>query len=138
MEPFVSDDQVQSQIIEDCAAQLPPLALKGIQLFNAGHYFEAHEELENAWRQETRPVRELYRGVLQVAVAYYHISRGNLVGAQKMFKRSKRWLAPFPDVCQGIHVGQVQRDAAAVELALQSHTPQEVLDLHLLKPVQMD
>ncbi len=132
------DDQGMAQIEEDCAGQLPALATEGIRLFNAGNYFEAHEELENAWRQETRPIRELYRGILQVAVAYYHITRGNLVGAQKMFRRSKRWLAPFPDICQGVHVEQVRQDAAVVELALKFHTLQQIVDLGLLKPVLVD
>jgi len=38
---------------------------------------------EMAWRQETGPIRELYRGILQVSVAYYHLLHKNYAGARK-------------------------------------------------------
>ncbi len=98
--------------------KLHPQAIMGLELFNAGKYFEAHEALETAWREEAGPVRELYRGILQVAVGYLHIQRGNYVGARKMFKRCRPWLEPFPDICQGINLGQLKRDYQAVEALL--------------------
>ena len=52
----------------DCNEPLHPKAVEGLELFNRGHYFEAHEALEAAWREETHPVRELYRGILQAGV----------------------------------------------------------------------
>lgn len=90
----------------------------GIDLFDRGLYFEAHEALETAWRAEVDPVRELYRGILQVGLAYLHIQRGNYPGAVKMFQRSYQWLDPFPAVCCGIHVGQFRRDYRVVESRL--------------------
>jgi uncharacterized protein len=54
------------EITTGCMGALPPLALRGLELFNQGEYFEAHEALELAWREETGPVRELYRGILQI------------------------------------------------------------------------
>jgi len=50
------------------------------------------------------PVRELYRAILQVGIAYYQIERGNHRGALKMLLRSVQWLAMLPDRCQGIDV----------------------------------
>ena len=79
-----------------CQAGLDVRVLVGLELYNAREYFECHEVLENAWRAEKGPIRELYRGILQIAVGYYHIQRGNYIGARKMFKRCRRWLAPFP------------------------------------------
>ncbi|HVN56379.1 MAG TPA: DUF309 domain-containing protein [Anaerolineaceae bacterium] len=137
MESLPAENQVDPHKSEDCAGTLPELALKGIQLFNQARYFEAHEELELAWRQETGPIRELYRGILQVAVAYLHVRNGNLVGAKKMMLRSKRWLAPFPEICQGVRIGQLRRDAAAVEQLLYSGISKENLRSLVLKPVQM-
>ena len=60
-----------------CDAPLPELALQGLQLYNQGEYFEAHEALEAAWRQDQTAGRELYQGVLQVGIAYLQIERGN-------------------------------------------------------------
>ncbi|MFN8386863.1 MAG: DUF309 domain-containing protein [Anaerolineales bacterium] len=58
-----------------------------------------------------RKVRDLYRGILQVGVAYLHITRGNYDGAVKVYKRSQRWLKDWADVCRGIHVEELRRDA---------------------------
>ena len=52
--------------ITDCQGPLHPQAVYGMELFNQGRYFEAHEALEAAWRDESGPVRDLYRGILQV------------------------------------------------------------------------
>lgn len=106
------------ELLEPCQEPLPAKAIQGLEAFNAGDFFEAHEYLESAWREEPRPVRELYRGVLQVAVGYYHITRQNFVGARKMFARSRKWLAPFPAVCQGIDLARLQQDMDRVETAL--------------------
>jgi uncharacterized protein len=123
---------------EDCMSSLPPQAIIGIQLFNARQYFEAHEALETAWREETGPARELYRGILQVAVAYLHIQRGNYIGARKMFRHCRVWLEPFPDVCQGINIAQLKHDYQAVESMLVRLGPAGLhnIDPDQLKPVQ--
>ncbi|MFK7804268.1 MAG: DUF309 domain-containing protein [Anaerolineae bacterium] len=97
-----------------CAEPLAPLALKGLELFNKKEYFDCHEELEHAWNADKGPARELYRGVLQVAVAYLQIERGNYNGAIKMLMRVKQWLDPLPDTCRGIDVSKLRQDADAV------------------------
>ncbi len=92
-------------------SDLHPNAIRGINLFNNRAYFEAHEELEIAWRVEKRFVKELYRAILQVGVAYYHIQKGNFTGAKKMFERSFKWLALYPQEYYGINLEQFSKDA---------------------------
>lgn len=101
-------------IRQACTEPLSPLALKGLELFNQGEYFECHEELEHAWNEDKGAARELYRGVLQVAVAYLQIERGNYNGAIKMLMRVKQWLDPLPETCRGIDVQKLRSDADAV------------------------
>jgi len=124
-------------IVEDCNGELSELALKGFELMNAGEYFEAHEELEHAWMQEPGPARELYRGVLQIAVAYLQITRRNYNGALKMMLRSRQWLDPLPDVCRGVDVAALRDDALAVRQTLETQGPERIgeFDLGLLRPV---
>lgn len=88
-------------------------ALEGIRLFNQGRYFEAHEELEAAWRDEHGRIRELYQGILEAGVTYLHLRRGNMAGAEKVYRRSLRWLNAWPETCRGAHVGQLRRDLEA-------------------------
>jgi uncharacterized protein len=126
------------EIARACQGKLPLQVVQGLELFNQGEYFEAHEVLELAWREEAGPVRELYRGILQIAVAYYHILRQNYPGAVKMFQRSRAWLAPFPDRCQGIDLAKFRLDYARVEESLLRLGPQQVasFDRSLMKPIQ--
>ena len=104
--------------IPDCEQDLHPLARLGIQLFNRQEFFKAHEALETAWKEEKGPIRDLYRGILQVAVGYYHIQRGNITGARKMFKLCRGWLDPFPGRCRGVNLAQLIEDYQAVESRL--------------------
>jgi predicted metal-dependent hydrolase len=121
----------------DCLGPVHPSAIEGMELFNRGQYFAAHEALEAAWREETGSIRELYRGILQVSVVYLHLSRGNFEGAMKVYQRSLRWLNPWPENCRGIEVGQLRRDLEAVIVAMQKLGAEHVaaFDRELIKPV---
>jgi len=121
-----------------CRAPLHPQAAEGLRLFNAGEYFEAHEALEDAWKEEKGEVRELYRGILQVAVVYLHVTRRNYNGAVKVYGRSQRWLKDWPDICRGIEVGKLRRDAEAVIAEVQRLGAEKIseFDNSLLKLVQ--
>lgn len=137
-QPIYPDQKyTPEEILASCLGQLHPQAVIGLDLFNRGEYFEAHEALELAWRAERGPVREVYRGILQVGVAYYHILNKNYAGALKMLKRSTPWLAPFPARCRGIDLESFRRDAARVEQALLVTAPAELgqFDTRLFKAV---
>jgi hypothetical protein len=105
-------------INQACEQPLSVLAIKGLELFNQAEYFEAHEVLEEAWNEDATPGRELYRAILQVAVAYLQIERGNYNGAMKMFLRVRQWIRPLPDVCRGVDVGRLREDAYQVHQML--------------------
>lgn len=47
---------------------------QGVELFNAGRYFEAHEPWEEIWRSTSPEPRDLFQGLVQVA-AGLHIWR---------------------------------------------------------------
>jgi predicted metal-dependent hydrolase len=121
-----------------CLQPLSSLAIKGLELFNQGEYFEAHELLEEAWNEDETPARELYRAVLQAAVAYLQIERGNFNGAMKMFLRLRQWIAPLPDQCRGIDIGQLKADVRQAYDLLAGLGPERIgaFDRRLLKPVR--
>jgi predicted metal-dependent hydrolase len=125
---------------DPCNTPLHPQAAEGLRLFNTGEYFEAHEALETAWNAETGEVRNLYRGILQIAVVYLHITRGNYNGAVKVYERSQRWLKDWADVCKGIHVEELRKNAELAIQALQKLGIERIreFDTTLLKPVSWD
>jgi predicted metal-dependent hydrolase len=64
----------------------------GVDLFNRGHFFDAHEVLEDLWRAVPRldRSRRHFQGLVQLAVAFHHQTTGNLVGAQSVLERGLR------------------------------------------------
>lgn len=128
-----------AELAGQCDAPLPELAARGIEEFNAGAYYEQHETLEAAWRAESGPVRQLYQGILQVGVAYYQIQRRNYAGARKMFQRAWQYLVALPDVCQGVDVAQLRRDARAAQDELERLGPDRIADFPpaLFKPIRL-
>lgn len=122
---------------DDCKGPLHPKAIEGLHLFNAGRYFEAHEELELAWKDEQGRIRQLYQGILEAGVSYLHITRGNYPGAVKVYIRSMKWLRDWPDVCRGVDVAQLRNDldAAIAEVKRLGEARITEFDRSLLKPV---
>jgi predicted metal-dependent hydrolase len=122
-------------------AALPPteLLIKGIHEFNAGAYFEQHETLETAWREEPGPIRQMYQGILQIGVAYYQIQRQNYTGALRMFQRAWQYLDPLPDVCQGVNIAQFRIDASAAQTELERLGPQRIASFSsvFFKPIRV-
>jgi uncharacterized protein len=100
--------------VEGWDAVPPPLLCRGVTQFNRREYWECHETLEVLWRSETRPVRDLYQGVLQVGVAFHHLMNRNYPGALKLLRRGLPHLRDLPEVCQGLHAAELHRDARAV------------------------
>ena len=64
--------------------------LRGLALFNSSRFFDAHEVLEDAWREAPRhsPLRRHLQGMVQLAVAFHHQSKGNHVGARSVLERA--------------------------------------------------
>lgn len=132
------DEAERDRLACQCADELPPLARQGIELFNRGEYYAQHDLFEAQWMTTEGPVRDLYRAVLQIGVAYYQIERGNYRGALKMMQRSVQWLHWLPDTCQGIDVAGLRRDSYALRSELQRLDAQGLneLDRAFLKPVR--
>jgi hypothetical protein len=112
------DQTLLAELDCQCQEPMPAEGLLALAKFNAGEYYEQHDRFEHLWMVEQGPVRDLYRAILQVGVAYYQVTRGNLRGARKMLLRSIPWLALLPDACQGVDVAQLRRDADTVRAEL--------------------
>lgn len=134
----IPDPAVMAQLDCECQQALPPLAVQGVEKFNAGEYYPQHDLFEAQWVNTAGPVRDLYRAILQVGVAYYQIERGNHRGALKMLLRSVQWLSILPDVCQGVDIKQLRDDSYRVRAELERLNPQNIaqFDRSLLKPLK--
>jgi predicted metal-dependent hydrolase len=82
---------------ERVVSRFPEGIERGLQLFAAGEFFEAHEVMEDVWRRERGKVRMLYQGLIQAAVACHHVRRGNRAGAIKMADAARPKIIAFAD-----------------------------------------
>jgi uncharacterized protein len=123
-----------------CSAPLHPFARRGLELFNAGEYFEAHEALEDAWRDDRSEIRLLYQGILQAAVVYLHISNNNYPGATRLYERCKKLLDPWPDTCRGVEVADLRHNLSTVMEEVTRLGPEELhkFNTSLFKPVKWE
>jgi predicted metal-dependent hydrolase len=96
---------------------------RGIKLFNAAAFFEAHEVLEDAWRAARPAERKFLQGLIQIAVALHHHSTGNVTGACSLLERGARNLAGYPECFGGIWVGPLRTAALAWREALLQSLP---------------
>lgn len=72
--------------------------LRGIELFNKGEFFEAHEVWEDLWHLAQFPDNRFLQGLIQVAVALLHEQNENYIGADKVYKTAREYLNLFtPD-----------------------------------------
>ena len=122
-----------------CAEPLDPRAREGIIAYNAGHYYEAHEFLEEAWKEDAGPGRDLYRAILQIGVALYQVQRGNYNGAVKMLLRVRQWLSPLPDHCRGVNVAALHTDALTYYEAIIALGPERLAQFEWanVRPVKL-
>jgi len=86
--------------------------------FNAGEYFACHETLERLWIEERTAVRDLYKGILQIAVALHHEGRGNRRGALRLLQSGQALIEPFAPVCHGLDVAGLLVQVRACREAL--------------------
>lgn len=80
---------------------------RGLELIRDGAYFEAHEELEDEWREAPASERDFLQGLVHVTVAWYHAGRGNRPGCERQLAKAQRRLAPYAPAHRGVDVARL-------------------------------
>ena len=92
---------------------------EGIRLFNEEYFFEAHEVLEEVWRQEHGEPRLFLQGLIQVCAAYHHFQNGNQVGAITLLQRGADKMRHYPPRYLGIDasglIAHIDRNRGRIE-----------------------
>lgn len=80
--------------------------MEGLRLLLARDYFEAHEALEDPWREMERGEAwaDVLQGLIQLAVALEHLKRDNWMGAFNVWQKAKAKLRKAPEWAAGIGV----------------------------------
>lgn len=83
---------------------------RGIELFNAGAWFEAHEAWEEVWMKCGREERFFVQGLIHCAVAWHHARQGNFEGAARQAEKGARKLAGYLPQRHGIETWRLHAD----------------------------
>jgi uncharacterized protein len=97
----------------------PPEWLQGINEFNAGEYYACHDTLEALWMDSIDPDKKFYQGVLQIAVACYHLHNRNWRGAVTLLGEGIGRLPYYQPVYAGIDVAKLIQDSSNLLKTLQ-------------------
>jgi predicted metal-dependent hydrolase len=99
-------------------------------LMRGGEYFEAHEELELAWRAAAPEERDFFQGLVHVTVAWYQAGRGNRNGCARQLEKAERRLGAYGPEHRGVDVADVLRQVGAAAAAVEAGSLElGVLDL---------
>jgi predicted metal-dependent hydrolase len=103
---------------------------EGIVLMRAERWFDAHEALEDEWRDAPAAERDFLQGLVHVTVAWHHASRGNAPGASRQLAKAARRLGPYAPAHRGVDVsavlGQVEAAAARIDSGLLELIPVQI------------
>lgn len=83
---------------------MEPSIAEGIRLFNTKKFFEAHEALEAVWLKAQGEEKCFLHGLIQVAAAFHHFTRGNLTGFQSLLEKGSRKLENSGEARGGIQL----------------------------------
>ena len=88
---------------------------RGLEAIRAGRYFEAHEDLEEAWRAARAEERDFFQGLVHVSVAWYQAGRGRPAATGRQLEKAERRLASFAPVYRGVDVASVLAQVEAAQ-----------------------
>lgn len=99
---------------------------QGVEQFNQREYYACHDTLEAIWMEASEPEKTFYQGILQIAVALYHLGNQNLRGATILLgegvNRLQRYLPDFAEV----DVSELVEQSRNLLITLQQAQPEQV------------
>ena len=69
-----------------------PRFAEGVELFNKGDYYAAHDAWESLWLERFGEEKDFLQGLILSAVALHHWGRGNLRGARSRWRLALSYL----------------------------------------------
>jgi len=104
----------QAFLLNDLSPEHQGRFLEGVDLFNQGSFWEAHEAWEDVWKEKEDPQKKLLQGLIQVAAGYHLIvTRPRINGALRNLEKSLAKFEGMPDRCFGIAIDQLKATVTA-------------------------
>ena len=81
--------------------------LKGINSFNDKSFYDAHESWELLWTEYALQDALFVQGLIQLSVAFFHITNLNLIGSKNLFNKCLPKLKKFPSNHRGLNLSDI-------------------------------
>ena len=85
---------------------------KGIEYFNSGYFFEAHDTFEEIWMDERGGGVHFYQGLVQLATGFYHLRMDNLKGAESQLNKGITKLKKYKPEYQNLELTELLNQVA--------------------------
>ena len=94
---------------------------RGVELFDSGRYWDAHEAWEEVWAPDRGgPDAAFLKGLIQVAAGCLHYGRRNRRGALNKWSSGAGYLRPYGPAHLGVDVARLVDQVDALAAALRS------------------
>ena len=101
---------------------------QGVEQFNQQEFYACHDTLEALWIEAFEPQKRFYQGVLQIAVACYHLMNLNWRGAVILLGEGIGRLSDYQPDYEGIDVTELVEQSFQLLKALQEIGQEQVED----------
>ncbi|MFN6487981.1 MULTISPECIES: DUF309 domain-containing protein [unclassified Nostoc] len=98
---------------------IPQEFWQGVEQFNSGQFYACHDTLEALWIEASEPEKSFYQGILQIAVALYHLENRNWRGAVILLGEGSNRLRRYPSSYSGVDVDELLSQTAVLLATLQ-------------------
>ncbi len=92
------------------AATAQGLFDRAVEHWNAGRFFEAHEDWETLWNDADGLKREWLQGLIQFAAGFVHVQRGGAAGFARLMDTAAQKAGGYPGDCYGIDWPRLWKD----------------------------
>ncbi len=99
---------------------------QGVEQFNQGYFYACHDTIEALWMEAKEPEKTFYQGILQIAVALYHLSNSNWRGAVILLGEGINRLQRYPATYAEIDVDELLASSATLLSTLQQSGPERI------------
>ncbi|MCL1474376.1 DUF309 domain-containing protein [Argonema antarcticum] len=101
---------------------------QSVEEFNNREYYACHDTLEALWMESAEPEKKFYQGVLQIAVALYHLGNRNWRGAVTLLGEGIKKLRYYQPTYVDIDVDQLVEQSDQLLSALQQAGAEKIAE----------
>lgn len=102
---------------------------QGVEQFNQGEFYACHDTLEALWIEAPQAEKNFYQGILQVAVALYHLSNQNWRGCVILMGEGRNRLRSYAPEYAELDIESFLIQTAQLHQYLQQVEPEQVGDV---------